>query len=132
MELDSQNRKDAGVIALVRHGSYNTETGELDEKGREDARAVASSLREKEEWTRIVTSPSRRTAETGRIIANEIGIPMETDERWAEMSKHRERLAELTPGTIYVTHLPILRGLVAGWEPNVGEAKVIRLDEISY
>lgn len=112
------------MIALVRHGSYDTTTGSLDDLGRRQAKMVGDSLRGRA-WEKVVTSPSPRCVETAQTIAEELGITVAIDENWGEGSTKTEREKTVQPLHIYVSHAPILKEMDPEWEPRVGAVKVI-------
>lgn len=71
-------------IAVVRHGETGWNIGRriqgrsevpLNARGRAQARETAEILREVGAWNRVVASPLGRAAETGRIIADALGLP---------------------------------------------------------
>jgi probable phosphoglycerate mutase len=94
------------TVFLVRHGrTHLTESkrlsgrgGEnppLSEQGRDDAARVAKALSQVgssghysylREVTAVVSSPIARTMETAKIIAEELGVPVEVDDDLAEIS----------------------------------------------
>jgi phosphohistidine phosphatase SixA len=121
MESHPENRKDGNLIALVRHGSYRVQTGELDDLGVLQSKAVATALSKNGTWTEVVASPTPRTSETGRIIADQLGIPFRTDHAWMNVNEKRESVS----GTIYVSHLPILQSIVPEWDAKIGAVKIV-------
>ncbi|WP_449281414.1 histidine phosphatase family protein [Leucobacter sp.] len=73
-----------GSIVVVRHGETDWNIGRriqgrteipLNETGRSQARAAAAILRRSGAWTRVVSSPLGRAAETASIIAEVLGLP---------------------------------------------------------
>jgi broad specificity phosphatase PhoE len=82
------------VLILVRHGrtAANREgrlqgrlDQDLDETGRRQAVAVASYVEERCDVAAVIASPLKRAQQT----AAEFGRPVETDERWLELSYGR-------------------------------------------
>jgi probable phosphoglycerate mutase len=80
------------VLIVVRHGQTAANARglllgradpALDDAGRAQAQAVATTLSPLSDEVRIVTSPLRRTRETAAIIAGEMAV--EIDERWIEL-----------------------------------------------
>jgi len=80
------------MIHLARHGqtAYNAEGRfqghlpvPLDDKGREQARALAARVADVE-LRSLVCSPLARARETADIVAERIGLPPEEDARFAE------------------------------------------------
>jgi broad specificity phosphatase PhoE len=112
------------MIALVRHGSYDTTTGSLDDLGRKQAKLVSDALRGRA-WIQVVTSPSPRCIETAQTIADELEIPVAIDENWGEESSKAEREKTMNDLTIYVSHLPVLKEVAPDWEPRVGALRII-------
>jgi isoleucyl-tRNA synthetase len=96
-ELKTHTKKSGNTYYVMRHGeaTHATErkmgmsaTATLTERGRSDSRVAAKSLK-KEDITRVIISPARRTQETAQIVIEELGIPKErvhTDERAREFS----------------------------------------------
>jgi probable phosphoglycerate mutase len=94
------------TIVLVRHGrtaltEQNRISGrggadpELSDSGVKDAEAVSKELAKfgrpgsfshLEPISAVIASPIRRTVETARVIASQVGIHEKTDERFAEIS----------------------------------------------
>lgn len=81
------------TLALIRHGEtdWNAQSRiqgrtdiPLNAAGLEQAARISETLRE-QEWHRVVTSPLQRAADTGRIIASELGL---------DALEHREDLIE--------------------------------------
>ena len=79
------------VLILVRHGRTPANAAgllqghldqDLDDLGREQAAAVAAYVRSWCEVAAVVASPLKRAQQT----AAEFGQPVETDERWLELS----------------------------------------------
>ncbi|WP_075200823.1 histidine phosphatase family protein [Leucobacter celer] len=72
-----------GSIVVVRHGETDWNIGRriqgrteipLNDTGRAQAAAAAVILRDSGTWTRVITSPLGRAAETARIIADALGL----------------------------------------------------------
>ena len=81
----------AVVLILVRHGRTPANAAgllqrrldqDLDEFGEEQAVAVAKYVRSGGDVAAVVASPLRRAQQT----AEAFGLPIETDERWVELS----------------------------------------------
>jgi broad specificity phosphatase PhoE len=79
------------VLILVRHGrTAANEAGllqgrlnqDLDEFGQRQAKAVATHIHRTGEIDAVISSPLKRAQQT----ALEFGLPVETDDRWAELS----------------------------------------------
>ncbi len=82
-------------VILMRHGQTEWNTLHkyqghtditLNDFGREQARRVASFLRENERVEAIYCSDLSRGRETAEIIARELQLPVKTDIRWREIS----------------------------------------------
>lgn len=80
-------------LYVIRHGEteWNTQKrsqGRLDsaltEKGKKDARLLGERLKETD-FQRIISSPSKRTMETAKLVAGEQYTSIETDERLMEI-----------------------------------------------
>lgn len=81
------------LLYLVRHGETDWNAQRriqgrtdipLNDRGREQARR-AGELLSRRTWDAVITSPLARAAETGAIIAAELGLPApETDDRLVE------------------------------------------------
>ncbi|MEO5928069.1 MAG: histidine phosphatase family protein [Patescibacteria group bacterium] len=112
------------MIALVRHGSYDTATGSLDDLGRRQAKLISDGLRGRA-WQQVVTSPSPRCVETAQTIADELGITVAIDENWGEDSTKTARDQTINDLTVYVSHLPILKEMAPDWEPRIGAVRII-------
>jgi len=81
-------------IYVVRHGEteWNAEKrtqGRLDsnltEKGKRDANLLGERLK-RTDFSRIISSPSKRTLETAKRVRGDRTIPIETDERLYEIN----------------------------------------------
>jgi broad specificity phosphatase PhoE len=81
------------VIVLARHGQTEANrdallVGRIDppltDLGMEQARRLAGAL-EMSEAVRVVASPLTRTVQTATVIAEVLGLPVETDDRIIEM-----------------------------------------------
>ena len=100
-ELTRYVRKSGNTYIAMRHGESesnvagvtNTATvtndkDHLTDRGREEVRAAATTLKEEGRETIIIASPFTRARETAEILAEEIGVPREAiliDERLREM-----------------------------------------------
>lgn len=93
------------TIYLVRHGQYSSPTPvipyrmpgfHLSPEGREQASKLAQSLKDKGVST-IFTSPMERTKETAEILADTLGLKVETDDRLLEV---RSSLQGMTKAAI--------------------------------
>ncbi len=80
------------MLYLIRHGRTDHNASglllghldpELDEKGRQQAEAVAKALPNVD---RIISSPLRRAQQTAEAIARQANIEIEIDERWIELN----------------------------------------------
>ena len=79
-------------VLLVRHGETDDNAAarfqgrldtQLNERGREQSRALARQLRD-EGLRAIYTSPLRRARETAQIVGDELGLEQVVDERLSE------------------------------------------------
>jgi broad specificity phosphatase PhoE len=86
------------VVHLVRHGEVHNPDrvlyGQLpgfglSERGVEQAKLAAAFLAERD-ISYIVSSPLERAVQTAEPLANELGLPIETDERLIEAGNHLE------------------------------------------
>ena len=84
-------------LYVTRHGEtqWNVENRvcgvtdvELTEQGRRQARALAGQVRGLA-VDRIISSPMKRALETGRIVAEETGLPVDVDPRLREQNYGR-------------------------------------------
>ena len=82
------------MLYIARHGQtiWNVQNKvcgitdvELTEKGREQAKALASAVADKN-INVIISSPLKRAVETSKIVSEICNIPMETDERLIEQN----------------------------------------------
>jgi len=82
------------MLYIARHGQtiWNVQNKvcgitdvELTEKGREQAKALASAVADKN-INVIISSPLKRAVETGRIVADACNIPIEIDARLLEQN----------------------------------------------
>lgn len=92
-------RTSVGRVILVRHGESEgnrdrvfttTAAVPLTDRGRAQARAAAAAIRAVFRPERLVASPYARARETGEIIAAELGLVAELDDRF-----HEQCLGEL-------------------------------------
>jgi len=69
------------TLAVARHGAYDPVTGSLTDDGRAQVMALANKLELVARGRNILVAAaaSRRTHESGQIIANQLGVPLETD-----------------------------------------------------
>jgi broad specificity phosphatase PhoE len=84
-----------GKLIMVRHGESEgnsirrfTTSGEakITELGRRQAHEAATRIKLKYHPTLVIASTFARARETGQIIANELGIPIEYEKEFREMS----------------------------------------------
>jgi broad specificity phosphatase PhoE len=84
-----------GKLIMVRHGESEgnairrfTTSGEakITELGRRQAHEAATRIKLKYRPTLVIASTFARARETGQIIANELGIPIEYEKEFREMS----------------------------------------------
>ncbi|WNS75920.1 histidine phosphatase family protein [Bacillus sp. DTU_2020_1000418_1_SI_GHA_SEK_038] len=80
-------------LYVIRHGEteWNKQKrmqcrldSDLTEKGKKDARLLGERLKETE-FVRIISSPSKRTYETAKLVVGETNEAIETDERLMEI-----------------------------------------------
>lgn len=73
------------TVVVVQHGEKERVPGEsgLTELGRDQARTAGAALRERD-ITVVVSSPMRRALETAQLVAEAVGVEVETDERFRE------------------------------------------------
>ena len=105
------------MFALLRHAGYHHANGNITPEGTEAAISLAKNLQALNiPWREILTSPSARTRETGKVISQELGIPIETDERIGMEGNLIELLPPTEPqNIIFVSHLPVLTKLLRAW-----------------
>lgn len=91
---------------------------DLAPEGREQAEALAKRLhREGTDFKALIASPLRRAADTAEIVGQELGLPVEYDERWSEraagVAEGRD-LRDLSSEIVYVetphAHEPLFEG----------------------
>jgi len=104
-------------FALVRHAGYKISTGSLTAQAIESARDLATKLKELGgTWREIRVSPSRRTKEMGTILAEELHLSLEIDERLDTDGNFVEFLPPKEQhGCIFVSHLPIITQVLRSW-----------------
>jgi broad specificity phosphatase PhoE len=82
------------MLIVVRHGRTAANAAglllgrldpALDDTGRAQAAAIATSLSASGRSARVIASPLTRTRETAAPIADAFGVPVEQDERWIEL-----------------------------------------------
>lgn len=95
-EMREHMPKAKNTYFAIRHGESQSNTqnildslgmssNSLTENGREQAKKVALELKEKG-ITKIISSPFERTKETSQIIADELGVSVEFDDRLREFN----------------------------------------------
>jgi len=83
-------------LVLIRHGRPDEDVVErpndppLRADGWQQARAVASLL-SRQGITRIVASPMNRARQTAEPLAEQLGLPIDTLDGWAEADRHVDR-----------------------------------------
>jgi broad specificity phosphatase PhoE len=83
------------TIYFVRHGQKENIAGDpsLTQVGREQAKHTAKFLKDKQ-IRQVFTSPFKRTTETAKIIARELGLKIKTDDRLTERINWGEKRGE--------------------------------------
>jgi probable phosphoglycerate mutase len=87
----------ASTLVLLRHGATEHTVDrrfsgsgapgggpELTDLGRRQAAAAAVLLGAVEPFDAVVASPLRRAQQTAQLVADQLGLPLRTDEAWAE------------------------------------------------
>lgn len=118
------------MFAFVRSSIYDSQAGALAKGGVDCAKQLAAALKKiGNGWTSIRTSPAKRTLMTAELLGQELGVPVQIDERIGMEGN----IVDLMPPTephkiIFVTHLPILTRMLRSWslrfkieEPSLAE-----------
>jgi broad specificity phosphatase PhoE len=117
------------VILLLRHGRTEANARglllgradvALDEEGCRQAAALGAIVRDTTDDVRqVVCSPLRRCRDTAEIVAESIGVPVTTDERWIELDYGEldETPTASVPAETWATWQADL-----GWAPPGGES----------
>ena len=105
------------MLVLIRHGSYSIRNGALDELGISQATELAEYLAQFSKPTAVYHSPSLRTTEMAKIIAERLQVPPQTD---LTLSEHGNPASYCPPFldntyTVAITHLPIIREILRQW-----------------
>lgn len=105
------------MFALIRHAGYQIRTGTITENG---AQAILGLSRRLQSipaiWKTVRVSPTTRTRETGLIISEELGIPLEINEQLITGGSVVSFIPPNEPeGVILVSHLPVITHLLIAW-----------------
>lgn len=109
------------MFALVRHAGYELMSGSLTSDGMNATKALAHKLQHSRiSWERIWTSPTKRTKETATLIAQELALSIEIDERIGMEGNFVDMLPPQEPkGKIIVSHLPVLTKMLRFWSRSL-------------
>ncbi len=105
------------MFALIRHAEYDIGSGLLTDRGREDAHTLVRQLVDtRSQWQDIRTSPVSRCRETASILGQGLNLSVIDDGRLAMDGNNVDLLPPTEPhGCIFVSHLPVLTGMLRLW-----------------